>query len=103
MQNLPERHQESYDYALELYHLDNSYRTPVILNEILIGQNHPLNTVKHPMSYKEIYGSNKEALRRLTTKWKTRNLGQKPYGVEKSIKELENILNTPQNERVFNP
>lgn len=101
MQNLPKLHQESYDYALELYHLADHYRTPVILNEIFIGQNHPLNTVKQPMTFKEIYGSDKIALQKLSTKWKTRNLGQKPYGVEEAVKELENRLNTPQNERIF--
>ena len=101
LQHLPERHQESYDTALELFKRGAQYRVPTVENEILIGQNHPLNEIAHRMSLSEIYRSDNRAYLILKIKWQRRKLGQKPYGVEKSIKELENRLKTPHSERVF--
>ena len=101
MQQLPERHQESYDHAVELFEKGESYQVPTIQHEILIGQNHPLNVISNRLSLSEIYGSDKEAYTDLKIKWKRRELGQKPYGVEKSIQELENRLQITQDKRVF--
>lgn len=101
MQQLPDRHQESYDYALELFHRANHYRVDTVTNEIWIGQNHPLNKVAKRMTLEEIYGTNQRALEKLKIKWQRRELGQKPYGVEKAIQELENTLRVPQEKRVF--
>lgn len=101
MQQLPERHQEAYDYALSLYNEGRIYRSPVVLNEIFIGQNHPLNQVTKKLSLKEIYGSDKNAYERLKMKWQRKALGQKPYGVESVIKTLETQFNIPQTKRVF--
>ena len=101
MQHLPEWHQKSYDHALELFEKGQRYRVPTVQNEILIGQNHPLNVISHRLSLSEIYGSDKEAYTDLKIKWQRRKLGQKPYGVEYSIQELENRLKIPQATRVF--
>ncbi len=101
MQQLPERHQEAYDYALELFHRSNNYRVDTVTNEIVIGQNHPLNKVTKRMTMQEIYGSNQRALSKLKIKWQRRDLGQKPYGLEKTIQVLENKLRVPQDQRVF--
>jgi len=101
MQYLPECHQMSYNHALELFERGKRYRVPTVQNEILIGQNHPLNEVTNRLSLSEIYGSDKAAYKELRIKWQRRRLGQKPYGVEKSIQELENKLKVPQDKRVF--
>ena len=101
MQHLPKRHQEPYDFALELHHRSSQYRVPTVENEILIGQNHPLNKVSQRMTLAEIYGSDKEAYKTLRIKWQRRKLGQKPYGVKQAIEELENKLRVPQQKRVF--
>ncbi|MGJ8656287.1 MAG: hypothetical protein ACSHX6_07540 [Akkermansiaceae bacterium] len=101
MQKLPERHQTAYDYALDLFALGRIYRMPTVLNEVLIGQNHPLNNVDKKLTFSEIYGSNAAAYHNLKIKWQRRDLGQKPYGVEKSIEELEGLLNIPQDKRLF--
>jgi hypothetical protein len=53
------------------------------------------------MSLSEIYGSDQEAYRKLKIKWQRRNLEPKSYGVEKSIKKLENKLKIPQAKRVL--
>jgi tetratricopeptide (TPR) repeat protein len=101
MQFLPEWHQETYDHALELFERGKHYRVPTVLNAILTGQNYPLNVVSTPMSLSEIYGSDQEAYRKLKIKWQRRNLEPKSYGVEKSIKKLENKLKIPQAKRVL--
>ncbi len=101
MQQLPELHQESYEHARELYELGDSYRVPTVLNELFIGQNHPLNKIPNPLSINEIYGSDGRAYQDLKIKWQRQDLGQKPYGVENAIRELENKLNIPYHERVF--
>ena len=101
MQLLPERHQESYDHALELFLLDSTYHVPTVQNEILIGQNHPLNKISRPLSLIEIYGSEVKAYEELKIKWKRKDLGQKPYGVEETIRELEIKLEIPHHKRVF--
>lgn len=101
MQQLPERHQESYDYALELFHRDKRYRVDTVTNEVFIGQNHPLNNVRKAMPLNEIYGTNQRALDKLKIKWQRRKLGQKPYGVKAAIQKLENKLRIPQDKRLF--
>ena len=101
MQKLPKRHQESYNLAMELFEKNTSYRVPTLLNEILIGQNHPLNNVNKPMSLTQIYGSHLNAYKKLKIKWQRRALGQKPYGVQKAIQQLENKLNISQQQRLF--
>ncbi|MFT5904895.1 MAG: hypothetical protein ACI9E1_000483 [Cryomorphaceae bacterium] len=101
MQQLPERHQESYDHAVNLFEKGESYQVPTVQNEVFIGQNHPLNVISNRLSLNEIYGSEKEAYKDLKIKWQRREIGQKPYGVKKTIQELENRLKIPQHERVF--
>lgn len=101
MQQLPEIHQESYDHALALFALGDSYRVPTVLNEILIGQNHPLNKISNPLTLIEIYGSEKMAYFELKQKWQRQDLGQKPYGVEETLRELEIRLGIPYYQRVF--
>jgi tetratricopeptide (TPR) repeat protein len=101
MQQLPEWHQESYEHARELYELGDSYRVPTVLNEIFIGQNHPLNKIPNPLSLNEIYGSEPNAYQELKVKWQRRDLGQKPYGVEETIRELEIKYKIPYHLRVF--
>ncbi len=101
MQKLPQRHQESYNLAIQLFEKDTSYHVPTVLNEILIGQNHPLNNVSNSMSLSEIYGSNQNAYKKLKIKWLRRELGQKPYGLEEAIQQVENKLLIPQTKRLF--
>ncbi len=100
-QQLPEFHQESYEHALTLFQLGDTYHVPTVQNEVFIGQNHPLNTITKRLSLLEIYGSEKLAYQDLTMKWKVRELGQKIYGVEEAIKELEDKFQIPQFERVL--
>ncbi len=88
-QNLPERHQEAYDIALELFARGGQYRTPIVLNQLFISNYHPLTIVESPMSLIEIYGSEQNALKHLRTLWRNRKQGPKIYGVEKMIKQLE--------------
>jgi pyruvate/2-oxoacid:ferredoxin oxidoreductase alpha subunit len=101
LQHLPERHQEAYDHALELFRSGEQYHVPTVLNEILIGQNHPLNAVSKPLSLSEIYGSDQKAYEILKIKRQRSELGQKPYGIEESIRKLENKLQIAQDKRLF--
>jgi hypothetical protein len=101
MQHLPNLHQEAYDHAVKLFQSGEGYHVPTVLNEILIGQNHPLNIVSERLSLSEIYGSDKKAYHVLKIKWKNRDLGQKPYGLEESIRELESKLQIAQSNRLF--
>lgn len=98
---IPEMHQESYDNALRLFHTAPQYKKPTTQNAIFVGQNHPLNKVTKKMSLEEIYRTPEEAYRILKIKWQRRKLGQTPYAVEKTIKQLENKLQIPNNKRVF--
>lgn len=100
-QKLPERHQEAYDLALKSFEIGGQYRTPIVLNQLFISQNHPLTKVDKPMPLKEIYGSDKNALKRLRDMWRKKNEEPKAYGVEKAIRQLEAKYKLPNHQRTF--
>lgn len=100
-QQFLERHQELYEIAISLFQRGGQYRTPVVLNQLFVSQNHPLTIVQSPMTIIEIYGSEREALRHLTILWKGGRTSQKLYGVEDTIRNLEQILYVPINNRIF--
>jgi len=101
MLEIPELHQETYDYALELFNESERFRVPTVQNAVFIGQNHPLNKVSKKLTINDIYGSESNAFRLFRIKWKLRHLGQKPYGVESALRELEQKYKIPQNRRLF--
>ena len=101
IQKSPDKHQEAYDLAFKLFQRGGIYRTPVVVNQIFTSQNHPLTTVKNPMSLAEIYGSERNALKDLKIIWNSPDKDLKTYGVEDTIRKLEKQFNIPNKERVF--
>ena len=99
---VPDKHQEAYDLAYKLYQ-DPNNRVPSLLNALWIGQSHPLNKVKHRYSLLDIYKTQNRAYKWLRVKWigSIRHKDEAMYGVEKTIRGLEQILLIPQPNRVF--
>jgi len=100
-QQIPEKHQEAYQIAQKLFQRGGNYRMPVVLNQLFNSQHHPLTQVSEPMSLTEIYGSKLNAWKNLRIRWNSTAKHLKPYGVEETIRILENQLNIPSEHRVF--
>jgi len=75
LNKLPERHQEAYDSALKLFHENPRNHLPALLTTVFVGQNHPLNKVDK--------------------KYTSR------YGIETTLRQLENELRVKQDKRLF--
>jgi len=103
MIQLPERYQEAYDLSLELFQKGSQYHSPIVLNQILISQNHPLIKVESPMSLIEIYGSAEEALDTMKFKLRGNHKGQKLYGLKENLRTLEEQFDVPIEERLSLP
>ncbi len=99
---VPAKHQEAYDLAYQLFQNPNQ-RVPSLLNSLWIGQNHPLNKVTHPYTLLEIYRTSHRAYKWLKVKWigSIRLEDEAIYGVEETIRSLEELLHIAQNKRVF--
>lgn len=101
LNKVPERHQEAYDLAVELFEKSSENHLPSLLASVWVGQNHPLNQVKKEYTVEQIFGSKREAYRALRIQWKFKNQLEVKYGIEKTLRKLENELNIPEQSRIF--
>lgn len=101
LNKLPERHQEAYDSALKLFHENPRNHLPALLTTVFVGQNHPLNKVDKKYTLEEIFGSKRDAYKALKIQWKYKNPLESRYGIETTLRQLENELRVKQDKRLF--
>lgn len=98
---IPGESQEAYDQAYKLWQAGDKQHFPSVLSRLYILQNNPSVKIQKRLSLQELYGDKKNAYKNLRNFWIGKSESDVTYGVESTLRALEDELGVRNDMRIF--